>query len=386
MSKPRVFLSSVMEGYGDRRRAARQAILNAACEPVLVEDGPSRDHSPRNACLDGVASSDAVVLILGARGGSRAPSGKLVVEEEYLHARKQGIPTFVFLEDAARDADATRLAEQVSGYVEGRYRKTFASLDQLHKEVEATCRALSDSQAQHEEADTRMKELLSHPHEFGQECVLRLVVAPERGDETIFPVDVLDSDTFRGDLVALGVDRGVGLLNRSFAKDEARGQDSLIVLQRPAQSGEFRPGDGVRIEITEDGWAIIDVCTTGREAGGSIMEALDLFPVEVETVRDLAARSLRFVSALFARHDPYARHAVLRCNASIGRLGSRNLGFRKDRERLKGQVRFFQEDLTPIACTRSERFSRTDASWVDVASAALASRLERRVNTHGSRK
>lgn len=68
MADPRVFVSSVAEGFEDYREAAREGIEAAGGEPVLVnEDFPSVPASPRNACLDAVTSSDIYLAIIGER-------------------------------------------------------------------------------------------------------------------------------------------------------------------------------------------------------------------------------------------------------------------------------------------------------------------------------
>ena len=84
----RIFVSSVMTGFETYRIAAKSAIVAANADPILAEDYPSLSSSPRNACLDGVRSCDALILIISDRGGSVAPSGKLVVEEELEEAEK----------------------------------------------------------------------------------------------------------------------------------------------------------------------------------------------------------------------------------------------------------------------------------------------------------
>lgn len=82
MAEPRVFVSSVIDGFQPYREAARKGIKAAGGEPVLVnEDFPSLPKSFRNACLDAVVSSDIYLAIIGERAGWRAPSGKLVVVE-----------------------------------------------------------------------------------------------------------------------------------------------------------------------------------------------------------------------------------------------------------------------------------------------------------------
>ena len=102
---PRVFVSSVMEGYKNSRDAASEGIRQAGCEPVRAEDFPAATAFPRNSCLDGVRSADAVVLLLGKRYGFVGPSGLAATEEEYDQAQKNHMPIFVFLQDGEREAE-----------------------------------------------------------------------------------------------------------------------------------------------------------------------------------------------------------------------------------------------------------------------------------------
>lgn len=81
--RPRVFISSVMDGYAAFRDATAEGIRKAGADAVRAEDFPAAGHSPRNACLDGVQSADALVLILGERYGFVGPPGKAATEEEY---------------------------------------------------------------------------------------------------------------------------------------------------------------------------------------------------------------------------------------------------------------------------------------------------------------
>lgn len=145
--RPRVFISSLMQGYGDVRNAAAVAIKRADCEPVRAEDFPASNTSPRTACLDGVASSDAVCLILGKRylaeGGALVPSGLSATHEEYNEAVRLRKPLLLFLD--YRDNDPTEPAQQefineVTGYVTGHWRKTFRNLEDLAALLEAALR------------------------------------------------------------------------------------------------------------------------------------------------------------------------------------------------------------------------------------------------------
>jgi hypothetical protein len=132
-----VFVSSVVEGFEAHRQAARIGIEQAGGEPVLVnEQFPSLASSSRNACLDAIDSCDFFVLVIGQRGGWRTPSGRLVVEEEFEHARSRKLPILVFLENIDQDADARQLARAVSDYVDGFFRVTFRGPTELAREVE----------------------------------------------------------------------------------------------------------------------------------------------------------------------------------------------------------------------------------------------------------
>lgn len=63
--RPRVFVSSVMGNCDDFRDAGSQGIQRAGGDPIRAEDFPAASTSPRNACLDGVRSANALVLTSG---------------------------------------------------------------------------------------------------------------------------------------------------------------------------------------------------------------------------------------------------------------------------------------------------------------------------------
>src|SRR5580698_155864 len=132
MPRTRVFVSSVVEGFAEYRQAARSGIEQAGAEGIFVnEDFPSQASSSRNTCLDAIDSCDVFLLVLGGRGGWKAPSGRLVVEEEFEHARSRKLPVLVFLEDVPRDGDGQRLSKRLSDYVDGNFRLRFSGASEL---------------------------------------------------------------------------------------------------------------------------------------------------------------------------------------------------------------------------------------------------------------
>lgn len=384
MAKPRVFVSSVMDEFDEYRAAARAGIEAAGCEPVLIEDNPALPVSPRNACLDGVRSCDVIAVIVGERGGWTAPSGKLVVEEEYEYARGRSIPTLVFLQDAKRDADGERLAAKLSEFVGGNFRGTFKEPVDLRHEVEVACKPLTASVPRINVDKARFEKLLANPFKFGHETVLRVVIATGRPDELVVEVETLDDDEFKHEFFGLGVARDVGMFHRNRERSEDRGPNSLIVTQGNVH-GSPPPGQGVRVELSEDGWLVIDINVTGTDddARRDPMAGFGMYPLEVEAVKDHVATVLRFARRVFDAIDPHNRHAGLLCNASLGSLNNKPLVLRRDREKYNGHVAAFgrRDDGAPVSFDRPEPVSRADADWPDTLADKIAKRLERRVNT-----
>src|SRR6266498_5591256 len=140
--RPRVFVSSVMDGFEEHRQAAKRGILSAGGEPVLVEDFPSLSVSSRNACLDGVASCDIYIAVLGSRGGWSAPSGKLVVEEEYEEALHRRMRILAFIHRCDRDKKGEHLVARVSDYVDGLFRSSYTDVAELESTVAMSLKPL----------------------------------------------------------------------------------------------------------------------------------------------------------------------------------------------------------------------------------------------------
>jgi hypothetical protein len=129
-----------MTGYGPVRDAATRAIECAGCEPVRAEDFPAGTVSPRTACLDGVASCDGLALILGTRYGEPTVTGISATEEEYGEAVRLKKYIFVFLEGREREPRQQEFVRSVEDYVDGHWRKSFRSTEQLEGLVEQALR------------------------------------------------------------------------------------------------------------------------------------------------------------------------------------------------------------------------------------------------------
>lgn len=111
--KLRVFISSTMKDLANERLAVAQRLELFNFEPVNAENlGPSGGNSWQRIQPE-IASSDAMILILGERYGWIPQSGPgaeakvSVTELEVLEARKCGIPVLPFVKRLGEDADRT---------------------------------------------------------------------------------------------------------------------------------------------------------------------------------------------------------------------------------------------------------------------------------------
>lgn len=315
--KLRVFVSSVVDGFQDLRAAARRGIERAGAEPILVnEDLPATFSSSRNACLDLVQSSDLYLMIVGARGGWTAPSGKLVVEEELEHARKRKIPQLVFLQSVPRDADADRLASAVSNYTDGVFRKTFSTSTELEGLVESAVRTALSPMALPTTSPSIVQTRLTTSERNTGYPSLRFVLAPERREEVITPMAIESSDFSRRAL-EIGHAGGEPLLSYSHGKEAAVKGGALVIEQR----GDQRRGHGDSVTLRVDESGVIDIAKgLGSERRDQFINGLELQADDITQ----ALRACFDFSGRFYRHiDPHVRHSRFLWGAAILDLGYR---------------------------------------------------------------
>lgn len=320
--KPRVFVSSVVEGFSEFREAARQAIVAAGGDPVLVnEDFPSLAASSRNACLDAVDSSDYFMSIVGERSGWTTPGGKLAIEEEYERALARRLPVLVFLQNVGRDAEATRFARQLSDYVDGVFRRTFTTPEQLRLEVERALRPLlSDAHT----ARTMQRPKRDHflkPYKVPNTTMLRFVLIPERGEEVIDPMR-LGAESFRLRLYELAHSAEVRLLSYEQPKTSEMAGDDLVIVQMESNDRHVE-GEHVRLQVTETGELVIDANVTGRVKRGGRFSGVDSMIVAVEDIESVLRLCFGFVAAFYDEIDPFKRHQRFAYNVALSGLDHR---------------------------------------------------------------
>ena len=325
MPRSRVFVSSVIEEFAEYRQAARKGIEQAGGEGVLVnEDFPSQASSSRNTCLDAIDSCDVFLLVLGERGGWKTPSGRLVVEEEFEHARARKLPVLVFLEDVPRDADGERLARILSDYVDGNFRVKFSGAAELRDQIERSLRAIVDTRNNRAMDHDPIAAHLLKPYRFSDQTSLRFAIAPERVEEGFDPL-ALASTEFAERMLEIGHSRDVRLFGYLYAKESPRLEQDWLVIEQPLGDNWSDGRQGVRLAVGENGVVLIDTNATGRTKRSNSFDLADIMTVSIESVEALLAASFRFAQALYDDKDPYKRHQRFYWNGVLSGMGNRSL-------------------------------------------------------------
>ncbi len=252
--RPRVFLSSIMEGYAAFRDAAAEGIGRAGCEVVRAEAFPAAGASPRTACLDGVRSADAVVFLLGERYGFVAASGSSATEEEYEEARRSHRRILVFVEDVpAREPRQEAFVRKVADYVAGHWRKTFRSANALPALVEhAVSEAGPTVSMTGDPGSARVEAALRRAPESAQGVAwLHTVWATAREEDVVDPLLFGETD-FERRVHRLAHETDPPLFRYDQAKRTTAGGSSLRIEQGDVAA--WRGGmDLVVLDLQSDG-------------------------------------------------------------------------------------------------------------------------------------
>ena len=129
----RIFVSSLISGFGDFRASATKAVEQLGHSPVTAESFTPGTSSPRVACLSAVRDADLVLLILGeSYGAVQQPSGLSATHEEYREA-KSNKPVIAFvMENVEYDDRQQAFVTEVQEWNAGLYRGGFTSADELY--------------------------------------------------------------------------------------------------------------------------------------------------------------------------------------------------------------------------------------------------------------
>ena len=138
----RIFISSLITGFETQRTAARRAVTTLRHEPVMAEDFGAQPNSPQIACMQGLRSSDMMVLILGEHYGFVPLNSTLsATHQEYREARETK-PVVAFVQEGISPGpEQAAFIAEVQAWEGGLFRGGFVAADDNQDSV---TRALHD--------------------------------------------------------------------------------------------------------------------------------------------------------------------------------------------------------------------------------------------------
>jgi hypothetical protein len=321
----RVFVSSVIDGFEEFREAARKGIEATGAHAVLVnENFPALNSSARNACLDGIESCDYVVSIAGARGGWRAPSGLLVVEEEFEHACRSNIPVLAFVQATTRDPDSTRFVNRLSDYVDGRFRIKFQTPAELQIEIERALRERLGPTMKNRTEDRDLGSFFPTSDRYSVAVPkLRFVIAPERMEELIDPVRLASPELLQK-IYELAHSAKWKLFTFEQKKTHELKGSTLSIIQSDKNSSHndylYR-----RLDVNEDGVLAIETSVTRPSPAHASWDMTNANVVAIEDLEMALSTDFGFSGALFDFLDPFKRQERFYFNVELSGLGYRTL-------------------------------------------------------------
>ena len=325
--RPRVFVSSVMKGYEVYREATRVGIRQAECDAVLAEDFAAQSASSRNACIDGVQSADALVLLLGPRYGWVAPSGRSATEEEYQEARRQQIPILAFVQDGqSTEPDQQAFVARVEDYIHGHFRKSFQNSDDLERLVKEAVMA-RDWEAIPQDldgAEGRIREALSHrPTDNRYNVWMKTVWATLRNEEVVDPL-ILTDKGFQNHVLRLGHDCEPPLFRYERPKQMEASAARFSIVQGELR-GAMADEDDTAVGIHADGTLTVLQNVTGNQSGlDPNLSIVTMHRLDPNVVRDRIERAWSFAAASWNLHDRFLRHDSLLYNVGLYDIGHRS--------------------------------------------------------------
>ena len=290
-----VFISSVIHGFEALRDAAASGVATLGHRPVRAEDFGASPDSPQTACLAGVRTSDAILLILGARYGPVQASGLSATHEEYREARDTR-PVIVLIEQGgAPEPQQAAFVREVQGWEGGHFTAEFREADDLRDKV---IRAMHDYLLANESSPLDEAELVDRAKALvpGSRNVagtdLAIVVAGGPRRAVLRPAELESPDLH---LFLMGE----ALTGSDAVLSPARGTDLAI------------RGDTVRL-VQEQGTALVSLDEAGslvvlRPAVEREEWSFGITSIIEEAMAERITRAIRFCGRVLDHIDPVQR-------------------------------------------------------------------------------
>lgn len=143
------FISSVQRNFDEFREAAKAAVESLGLRAVMAEVVGASPEASRPALLGRLGECDVLILIIGARHGYVAESGRSPTEEEFDRAVEEGIDVLAFVQDGVeREPAQEAFLQRVRGTWEsGVFAPGFRTTTELGLAIVRSLRELEEGRA-----------------------------------------------------------------------------------------------------------------------------------------------------------------------------------------------------------------------------------------------
>ena len=293
----KVFISSLITGFGAQREAAKRAVATLRHEPVMAEDFGAQPSSPQVACLQELRGSDIVVLVLGERYGFVPPGSTLsATHQEYREARGTK-PVLAFVQQGVTpEPEQAAFIDEVQGWEGGLFRGGFVEPADLQ---EGIIRALHDVTLASAVAPVDKGELIARaaaliPAENRNQVTspfLDLVVAGGPTQRILRPVE-LEAPSLTEHLQQTAMFGDHRVFDRTKGVSGGLAGADLVI-------GQER---GASLRLTEQGSLVIRL-SVDEPQSATRMGFSGMVIVE-ETVQQRLTTALGYAAAMLERIDP----------------------------------------------------------------------------------
>lgn len=343
----KVFVSSLISGFGSYRDTARRAITTLRNEAIMAEDFGAQPSSSQIACLQGVRSADVVVLILGPDYGFVPPGSPIsATHQEYREARETR-PILAFIQQGIDPTPEQKaFIDEVQAWEGGLFRSGFNDVVDLQDGI---TRALYDFTLANAVGPIDQDQLISQaaaliPQERrGQNssAVLEIAIVGGPSQRILRPLQMEDP-TLGEHLEQSALYGENRLFDRTKGSVVSLDGSDLVV-------GQER---GTSIRLTEQGSLLFRLSledTAGRDRGFGGMMIIE------EVVRERLGAALGYAAATIERIDSTQRLTHLGVAAHISGAEYRAWQTRAQQAASGGsmQIGMGQEERRPITmCIR----------------------------------
>lgn len=161
------------------------------------------------------------------------------------------------------------------------------------------------------------------PVTFGHEASIRLVLAPERDEQVLNPVE-FERASFRTLVNEVGHGGERPLLSYNFGKSYEITVDAFTLVQTPEQRGAG-PLSSVSVRLGENGAIVLDMSVTRAATGTSAQSFHSGTTVFQQDIGSALLAAFAFCLAFFDRIDGFGRHQRFNYNVVLQRLGHRTI-------------------------------------------------------------